>query len=292
MTEIIKGMTMEAYKARPGINASLLKCVHLFSLKHARAQLDGKCEKSTDAQDFGTCFHSLVLEGRQDYAIHPDTYPAPKDHEKVKKKTISEGDPLPWNWNANACKGWAASYLSAGIKIVSSDEDTELKAMVESVRSEDDIAPYLEGDTEVSVFAEYEGLPVKARVDLLPFNQDAPVIDFKKGVSSNPDKFTKTQVVDYGAHLQAAWNIDVLRWAGVKRDAFWLVGIEQKYPHATCIVKFNDQPVSFLRVGRRNCRAVFHKIVEAQNSGRWPAYGASFAEEWAKPWQLPELETT
>jgi hypothetical protein len=288
MTEIIRNMPAEEYRKRPGINATILKCVYLYSLQHAKAQLDGVKERTSDALDFGNAFHSLLLENETRYVVHPDTYPAPKHHDKVKKGDIQEGDPLPWNANAAICKTWIAEQN--GATVLDSQEDSELRGMVEGVRRNEEIAEYLNGDTEVSIFTEYKGVPVKARVDLLP--KERVVIDFKKAKSANPDKFTKQATTDLAYHMQGAWNLDVLRWAGIERKSFWLVAVEQERPHVASIVKFDDVPISFLRAGRRLCRAAFQRLVNANQTGRWPGYETSHAEEWAKPWQQAELETT
>lgn len=275
--EIVRSLSFEEYGKRPGINGSLLKTVDRYSLAHAKAQLDGLDEFESDALDFGTCFHSLLLEGRVDYEIIPATY----ENEK--------GEVKPWNWNANVCKKWGAAQ---GDKIpLTTKEAASLEAMVAAVHDNPDVKPFLKGDTELSVFAEREGLPVKARIDLLPSDPNGPVIDFKKARSSEPSQFLKS-ALDLRYHLSAAWNLDVLRWAGIERKEFWLVAVEDSAPYAVSILKFLDVPMSFLRVGRSKCRAAFKRLQSAYESKRWPDYGTHVAEDHAKPWMLPELETT
>jgi PDDEXK-like domain of unknown function (DUF3799) len=275
--EIIRNLPAEEYRKRLGVNASLLKTVHAQSLKHAKAQIDG-LENESDAKDFGTAFHSLLLEGKQDFVVHPETYMS-SDKIPVAK---------PWNWNANACKAWEAAQ--EGKTILNKDGAKALDSMCAAAKDALTCVELI-GDTELSVFAEKDGMPIKARIDLLPKDENAPVIDFKKVRSAEPRKFLR-QCYDLGYHIQCAWILDVLRLAGIPRDEVWLVGIEDKEPFATCTLKFSDEPISFLRLGRIHARAAFMKAKAAYESGRWPDYGITAAENHAMPWMLQELEQT
>lgn len=272
------------YAKRPGVNATLLKKVDEFSLMHAKAYLDGRMEEKSDEMAFGTSFHALLLEGRKDYSIIPEKYP----HSGDKKRGINPGDLVPWNWNADYCKQWRESQQTPNF--LSTEEANDLDCMVGSVH---ECLPVdlLKGEREVSVFAEHDGHPVKCRVDLLPADLNAPVIDFKKTRCAHPEKFLR-QSLDKRYHLQAAWTIDVLRWAGMPRKSFWLVGVEAEPPFAVSVLKFNDESFSFLRVGRRHCRTAFALLKSAYESGRWDGYGSKLAEEVAPRWMMPELEAT
>jgi hypothetical protein len=277
-TEIIRNLPYEEYRKRPGVNASLLKTVHAQSLKHAKAQIDG-IEIESDAKDFGTSFHALLLEGKYDFVVHPETY---LGEEKGKPKI------KPWNWNAHACAQWEREQ--GGKTVVNEKEAKALEAMVAAAH--DALSGLkLGGDCELSVFAEKDGVPIKARIDTLPTDPNAPVIDFKKVRSAEPRKFMR-QCYDLGYYIQCAWILDVLRLAGIERDSVWLVGIEDKQPFSSCTLKFVDVPVSFLRLGRIHARAAFSKVKTAYETNRWPDYGITVAENYAMPWMLPELDQT
>jgi hypothetical protein len=275
--EVIRQLPFEEYVKRPGVNGSLLKTVDRYSLAHAKAQLDGLDEYESDALDFGTSFHALLLEGRVDYALIPDTYENDK------------GEVKPWSWNANVCKKWEADQ--GGRTPLTKKEVETLEKMVAAVHDNPQVRPFLNGDTELSVFAEREGLPVKARIDLLPSDPQGPVIDFKKARSSEPGQFLKSSL-DLRYHMSAAWNLDVLRWTGDERKEFWLVAVEDRPPYAVSVLKFLDVPMSFIRVGRSKCRTAFKHLQNAYATNRWPDYGTHVAEDHAKPWMLPELELT
>lgn len=276
MNLIQHGLPYEEYAKRAGINASLLKTVDAKSLKHAKAIIDGQASEESDAKELGTSFHALLLEGRIDYVVRPETY----ENEKKEVK--------PWNWNANVCKAWEVSQ--GGKTILSPDDAKSVEAMVASAHDALEGMP-MKGDRELSIFAEHEGLPVKARLDFLPADTEAPMVDFKSCKDANPEEFLK-QALKLGYHIQSAWHMDVARWAGQPRKAFWIVGIESKKPYVSCVLKFIDQPISFLRVGRRRARAAFQKLKTAYQHNCWPGYGASAAEENAQPWMISELDAT
>jgi hypothetical protein len=277
--EIIPGLSFEEYGKRPGINGSLLVDVWKEPLATVRAMLDGKREKSSEALDFGTAFHSLILEGKREFIEQPATYPGAKGEEK------------PWTYQANFCKEWKATQTQT---VLTRQEIADLDGMANAVCAYDQggirLNDYLKGQAELSIFAEQKGTPVKIRVDLLPDDPDMPVIDFKKSRSADPVKFTR-QAFDLGYHLKAAFYLDVLRLIGKPRKAFWFVSVEQEYPHNIAIVKMEDAATGFfIPAGRRLYRAAMLKLLAALENGRWPTYGDSSAEDNAPQWMAQQLE--
>ncbi len=275
MSEIIPHLPYSEYAKRAGVNATLLKLVHKKSLLHARAYLDGTYSEESDDLDFGHCFHSLALEGREDFVVKPETY------------TNDKGEVKKWIGSANVCKAWEAAQ---GDKIPLSVWDTgRVRTMAKVVRQE--LGDFLKGRIELSLFAKRGEIPVKNRVDFLPEDDSAPVIDLKSAASAEPAKFLRA-AVDKGYHLQAAFTLDTLRLCGIDRKAFWLVAVEKEAPHAHTILKFNDVPLSLLRVGRAAYRAALAKLIHAEDTGRWDGYGNHTAEDFAPVWMKEELELT
>ena len=259
----------------PGINSSLLKVVHSQSLAHAKAIIDGKGKEPSDEMAFGSAFHALLLEGRQHFVIHPDVYPS-GDKKKPEKD---------WNWNANYCKSWAEKQTKP---IFSHEEADNLLAMTSVLREDKLIEPLLAGSrSEVSIYAEKNGISLKARLDALPVS--GPILDFKSTGNAEPKKFVR-QAWDSGYFLQAAFYLDLLEKAGDARKDFWLVAIEKKYPFAHSIMKLSRGPISFLDMGRRQYSDALHSLIEAINKKTFPAYGAHEAELHAAPWMVKELE--
>jgi exodeoxyribonuclease VIII len=288
MSQIVRNMPYADYAAARGINATILKTVDRYSLAHAKAQIEGRRVRESDALQFGKSFHAL-MNGETDFVVRPETYPAPATHEKVRKGLIKEGHPLPWNANATECKEWAAKH--AGETIVTERQAGDLFGMSASVRNHPGLQGWLEGDSELAVFAQKDGIPLKAMIDRLPANEDAPVIDFKTCSNAEPSAFLKT-ALSLGYHIQAAFYLDVLRLVGIKRSSFALVAVETEAPYAVAILVFNDQAPSLLRVGRRRYRAALAKLTEAYRTDKWPDYGTTDAETHLPAWMLPELELT
>jgi hypothetical protein len=273
--EIVENMPYADYAKRPGVNASLLKLVHRKSLLHAKAYLDGKYEEESDELAFGKCFHSLALEGREDFVQIPDTY------------TNDKGEVKPWNWNANACKAWGDEQ----------GDKTPLKVgEVEACRGmADSVFDYLggkvKGRIEVSLFADKDGIPLKCRVDLLPHDKETPIVDLKSCQSAEPSKFLRSSI-ELGYHMQAAFALDVARLCGFERDTFSLLAVESNAPHAACILNFSDEPMSLLRLGRIHYRTALQRLINAQKTNRWDGYGEHAAENFAPAWIAKELEVT
>lgn len=267
--EIIKNMSYEDYALRTEINGSKLKIVHEESLATVKAVLDGKVKLDSQILRFGTAFHSLVLEGKKEYVIRPDEY-------EFGKK---------WTMAANFCKEWVARQK---LPVMSSKEAESLEGMAKACQDHPELSKYLCGQTELSVFAQSGGISLKARIDLLPDNPDAPIIDFKKTRSARPEEFVK-QIWNLRYYFQSAINIDVLRMAGIDRREFWFVAIEDCYPYNIFIAKMEDNGVGFIDLGRREYRIAYHKLMTAIQKNEWPSYGAAPAENYLTQWMIAAI---
>ena len=272
--EIVPGLSYEEYEKRPGTNGSLLAAVIKKSMRSVRAIIDGKGKAASEAMDFGTAFHALALEGRREFVEQPETYPA-KD------------GPKPWNNNANFCKEWNEKQDKT---ILTGEEIEQLIGMTDAVKSEKILAPYLSGQSELSIFATQNGYPLKIRIDHLPDDESGPVIDFKKARSAKPDEFVKS-AYDLLYHVKAAFYLDVLKLIGKPRKSFWFVAVEQTYPHDTSIIRMCDRPGDlFIPAGRTLYRDAFKELVKAQNGNLWPSYGQHEAEVAAPDWMKNQLD--
>lgn len=286
--EIVEHMPYEEYAKHPGVNASLLATISNYSLAHAKAELDGKRKIESEDLDFGEDFHALLLEDRKTYVVHPDTYPAPKDHAKVKKGEIQEGDPLPWNWGANYCKAFYSKNTELGWHCISSGDELDLRGMVESVRNHPDLQN-IQGRHELSVFVEHDSIMLKGRLDILPDSLPV-IIDLKSARSAKPEDFVKS-AFNLGYHIKAALYLDIARWAGLgARQEHWFAAVEKDAPYACSVVKYLDTETSFLRFGRRLYRNALAQLIQARKTGRWEGYQTCEAEMHASKYMLEALE--
>lgn len=265
MNEIIKGMSYSTYESRNEyINSGKLKAVLSEPLATVKAMIDGRLTFESEAMQFGTHFHSLLLEGREDFVVRPATYAFGK----------------PWHGGATFCKEWEAKQTKPA---VNESQVENLRGMCDALRSHPELAPLLCGQCELSVFVDKNGNKLKARIDLLPDDPSAPVIDFKKTRDASPAEFVK-QLFNLKYYVSAAMYLDVLRAVDVKRKEFWFVAIEEFVPYNIYICKLVDRPVSFIDEGRRAYRSAYHTLMTAMRTNSWPTYPTSEAEDHMTPW--------
>jgi hypothetical protein len=279
---LVPNLTYDEYAAREGVSASILKLVALESLATVKATLDGRISRESDALDFGKAWHALLLEGKTQYVVQPATY---------ESATVKKGeDPIkPWNNNSKTCKAW---YAAQTVPILTEKDIVDLHGMVAAVRRNEELAPYLNGQSELSAFASFSaGQKLKARFDLLPDDASGPVIDFKKACSANPSKFVK-QIFDLKYYIQAAVYLDVLKLLGKPRKQFWFVAVEDFAPYNLYISKLIDQPISFIELGRREYRGAYRTLESARSTNYWPSYGSSEAEAHVTSWMQQAIEAT
>lgn len=163
------------------------------------------------AFDFGTAFHTMVLEGEVAYGrqvvVKPETYTGETVDKDRKAQLTAEADaawkaaceqataegkkkPLKrefavdpslytevcekaWNGNANSCKEWEAKH--EGDNIISVSDDRCIRAMHQSLRENEDCMRYLSsGIPEVVVRSEEQGLPIQMRADWISGNGPDP----------------------------------------------------------------------------------------------------------------------
>lgn len=272
--EIVRGMSYEDYAARPGVRASVLSDVHSESLRTVKAKMDGLVADNSKAKDFGTAFHALLLEGKREFVEQPPHYP------------VSVEELKPWNNNANFCKKWNEEQTKT---ILTGKEIENLVGMVESVKEEEELKPFMAGESEVCLFATQRDIPLKIRLDRFNGGLDFPILDFKKTKDASLDAFTR-QSWDLFYMGKAAFYLDVARLCGFKKKAVWFVGVEESYPYNVGILKMNDGPMTFISAGRRMYRAAFQKLMNAQKTGKYPSYGSGTPEEHLTAWMAKEIE--
>lgn len=276
---IESNLTYEEYASRPGVTATMLKKVAKSSLKSVKHLIDGHSDQSDD-MDLGTAFHALLLENKEEYVVQPQTY--------ISTSVKKGEDPIKkWTNQSKTCRAWAKEQT---LPILTQNEVGDLLGMVQVVKQQKDLMPYLSGKTELSIFTNEKGRKLKAKIDLLPDDLNGPVIDFKKTRSSDPVKFTR-QCFDLAYYIQAALYLDLLKLEGIHRKSFWLVGVEDRAPYNICICKMDDVPISFIEYGRIQYRDAYHKLMNAINNNDWPSYGSFQAEMYLTPFMMREIES-
>lgn len=215
----------------------------------------------TDAMDFGSLVHTLLLEPENFealYAVGPD----------VDTRASKE-------WKAWAVCQSAPNLLKPG----------EMKAALaaEAVAlSKPAVAALLdaEGDAEVSFVwnCPETGVLCKGRADKwLPGESIA--LDVKTTTDASTDAFRRT-VLNFGYHYQAAHYLHGMIACGLRPRRFIHLVIESKAPFECKLYELDE---AWLEVARLELPAMLRLYDECTRSGIWPGY-----DEEIEPLDAPE----
>jgi len=145
-----------------------------------------------------------------------------------------------------------------------------------------------EGCTEASLFVAdpVTGILVRVRFDLLMESGDG--YDLKKCQDARPDVFARS-IYNYGYHTQAALYQDAYEWAtGKQLNAFKIIAVEERMPHAVMVYKLDDTAIA---EGRKAYREALNTYAQCVATGQWPAYECAENEIIGLPdWVVRQLE--
>ncbi len=224
--------------------------------------------ESTDAFDFGTAAHKLVLGAGAEIAA------------------LDFRD-----WRTKASQEAAAEVRERGaVPLLRADHD-RVTAMASAVRAHPLASALLNpacGRPEQSLFWQDPefGVWLRARLDWLP---DAPggrmiVSDYKTSRSAEPRSFAKS-AADFGYHCQAAFYIDGIRELLGTDAAFVFIVQSKTPPYLVTVVELD--PLA-LRTGRELNRRAIEIFRDCQESGLWPAYSDDIEQVSLPPWALAQ----
>lgn len=271
---------------------------HVLSeiLRNPRRWRNGYQSPESKAKEYGELLDCLALTPMQwprRFVVEPQTYPAPASHEKVKKGTIAEGDPLPWNNNATICKTWSDEQKRKGLTLVDFELNGKVHAALRVLQADPKASELLKsGVAQVWVAAEYKDkqtglvVPVKCLIDLVPL-ADHPLygeylVDLKTSKSAAPGWFAR-DVYKYGYDLQAAWYLDLYNAAsGEQRIDFAHIVQENFPPYETRVPILGRR---FVERGRLRYHAALEVYCRCVCSGHWPGYDVSGCD-----WPITEPE--
>jgi exodeoxyribonuclease VIII len=234
-------LTMEEYRARPGVNFSTLKFMRR-SPAHYKWAIDHRFD-GTPRMDVGSGAHTCVLEPDR-FPLEYAVFPGPRRAGKA------------WDEFAAAHEGHT---------ILKASEYDMCLGMRDAVRSHPVAGPLLEaGQPEVCLFwtDEQTGIECKARLDWLT----TVLVDLK--TTSNVDRriFSMTSA-RMGYHAQLAWYRTGLRANGVDVDRVKIVAVEASAPHDVAVFDLSDD---VLFAGEQECAELLAKVSAGRFSGQWP----------------------
>lgn len=228
---LVTDLANDAYHAETDwLSSSMLKALLPENYKTGGSQ---------EALDFGTLFHTTVLE--------PDNlaeYVA-LDAEKIGVKadgTAAQNPTMTVAW-----KRAVAEVAADGKTVIAQQDLDRALAMRDAILAHPTAADLLfdrEGQAEESAFAEVDGVPCRARFD----KRIPGVILDLKSTSTKPGKDAIGRaVIDYGYDLSAAHYLSVADALDLDVQAFGLVFVSKTLPHYVTVC---DLDPMFLARGR------------------------------------------
>jgi hypothetical protein len=148
----------------------------------------------------------------------------------------------------------------------------QIERMTEAVLAHPTARALLElpGHREVSVFGEVDGVPMRARFDVL--TDDTPQgrfgVDLKTSTNPvNAESFTR-EVMNYGYHVQQEHYRDTAR-ADVGDLTFTFIAVEKEPPY---LVAVHQLDVLYMDMGRTLAKVARRLYAECVANNDWPGY--------------------
>lgn len=231
--------------------------------------------RESRAFDIGHAVHAKVLGVGQGIVTYPVEHLTPSGNPSTKQATVA----------------WEQEQRAAGLTPISPADAERIDAMSEAVLSHDTARPIFEvaEHREVSVFADIDGVPVRARFDAISGETSRGVIavDLKTGDDATKSGFEKS-VAKWGYDVQEAWYRDTYAAAeGRPIDEFFFIAVEKSGPHEVGVLRI---PLVWLEMGKRKAaeaRRIYRTCVE---SGEWPGYDTTIQDLDPPTWLVFEHE--
>jgi hypothetical protein len=255
---IIHDMSDTDYHSRPELSSSgarLLLPEYKGSPK--KFQYAQTHRRTSRAFDLGHAVHTKVLGVGAGIVTYPKDHLTPSGNPSTKKETVA----------------WEDEQRAAGLTVVSPGDLYRVDAMAESVLAHPSALPLFEvcEFREVSVFADVDGVPCRARFDALSGETRNGVyaVDLKTTEDATGDGFVRS-IKGWGYDVQEAHYRDVYEAdQGVEISDFSFVLVEKSAPYEVAVKSIEPFWVGMAKVKAKRAREIF---AECQDSGEWPGY--------------------
>lgn len=217
--------------------------------------------------DLGSAAHAKILGVGAGIIVVPEEHLTPSGNVSTKASTVE----------------WLQEQRDAGLIPVGRSDAERVDAMAEAVLAEPEARVVLEriAGREVTIIQEVDGVPVRARFDMLGNGEAA---DLKTSRDASP-RFNKS-VAAFGYHLQMRWYDDAYyAETGERLRSFPLIVVESAPPH---LVGVYDLDFMYEQTAAEKCAEARRIWQACTASGVWPAYGRRTLT--APPWVVIEDE--
>jgi exodeoxyribonuclease VIII len=207
---------------------------------------------------------------------YPDEHLTPSGYVSTKAATIM----------------WENEQRAAGLVPVSPEEYGRVDAMAEAVLTHETAGPILEvaEHREVSVFADVDGVPSRARFDALSGETRRGIIaaDLKTTDDATKAGFEKS-VAKWGYDLQDGHYEDVYL-ASERRpvDEFYFLAVEKNAPYEVGVFRL---PELWVQIGKQKAAEARRIYQECMESGEWPGYDSTIQFLDPPTWLVFDHET-
>lgn len=203
-------MTNKIYHEHKAKGSTYIKKAAEKSILHAENQNF----KTTPAMTLGSAFHVMNLE--------PELFSSQFVFEEINKRT-------------NVGKARVLELSDMGVTILSAEEFEKVQGMTASLNRHPLAKEMFKGGvSEMSHFAELDGVPAKCRTD---YEKGGKIIDLKSCIDASPEGFASA-VAKYGYHIQVAYYVDVYNAANSAKltyEDFFFVCVENTAPYAVAV---------------------------------------------------------
>ena len=213
----------EVYHNEVGISSSTLR-----KFGHSQLHAINEEQYTTDAMNFGTAAHFMLVEGEQVFN---------------NEVAVLMGSPYTKAYKENK-----ADMLERYSCVIKEAELDHIKGMKENIVAEADM--YLQAEarlTEASFYWYEDKVLCKCRPDLIcpPFKElhkpgEIYVVDYKTTKSCSPEQFADA-VKYWGYDMQAAWYRRGMQKAGYEVKEFAFVAQEKVPPYASKVFIITDE---------------------------------------------------
>lgn len=270
---IYPGLPMADYLAIPALSAGILRTLldrcpaaawHESWLNPQRPRTD------TAATDLGTIAHGVLLEGTTERVAVID----PRDHPAEKTGAIPDG------WTNKSIRGardaaraeGKTPILLADMQRVEAMLDAATAYLADVAQHEPAVAEAFAPDgaeTELTMVWREGDTLCKLRADKITRDR-ALICDYKtSGVSVEPDRWGRTQLVGLGYYLSAAWYRRGVRALTGAEPAYAFLAQEVDPPHLCALVGVSPEAFA---LGDEKVAAALAEWQCCVQSGRWPSY--------------------
>lgn len=263
----IYDISNEEYHAADAVSRSKLMLLEK-SPAHLYYELFGKSDKnkSTKAMNFGSAFHTLLLEPHlfeKEFFIIPHIDRRTKDGKEKYNALLSDN----------------------ALKMPLTEEEAEkLDGMIKSIQSSNIACIMLEKcEAEKSIFwtDEDTGIQFKCRPDA--WSQDL-IIDIKTTQDASYNSFVFS-ARKYGYYLQAAMIYEACKKIGKPITKFVIIAGEKDAPYAHAIYCMSEDSIEY---GMRLFNKYKIKLARCLEKNEWPMYEVKELE--VPSWAIKEIE--